>query len=119
MDLRTKLREELPGKKKELNLENFGEIMDEFIHKSKCGLMVLKEENSDEFQVKGAGCGAVMDFYIFLNAMQPIFMQMLKEMKYMIDADLLAESLCEELRKTLVKAAEEEENERTQETGED
>ena len=118
MDLRTNLRNELPGKKKELNLENFGEIMDEIISKSKLGLMVMKEENSEEFIVKGAGCGAVMDFYIFLNAIQPIFLQMLKEMKYMIDADLLAESLCEELRKTLVKAAEEEEHERTQETGE-
>ena len=74
MDLRTNLRNELPGKKKELNLENFGEIMDEIISRSKLGLMVMKEENSEEFIVKGAGCGAVMDFYIFLNAIQPIFL---------------------------------------------
>ena len=65
------------SEKKQLNLDTFGEIMDEFIHKNKIGLMVLKEADSDDWEVTGVGMGYVMDFYVFLNALEPLYLKML------------------------------------------
>ena len=111
MDLRKTIdaeREAMDKMRKTLNIDTFGEIMDEFIRKSAVGLLVCKEENEEDFTVQGAGCGAVIDFYIMINALQPIFLQMLREMKGKIDPELLATSLCDVMRDSLVKAAEEE-----------
>ena len=100
-------REAMDKMRKTLNLDTFGEIMDEFIRKSAVGLLVCKEENEEDWTVQGAGCGSVIDFYIMINAVQPIFLQMLRDMKGQIDPALLATSLCNVLRDTLIKAAEE------------
>ena len=110
MDLRKTIdteREAMDKVRKTLNLDTFGEIMDEFIRKSAVGLLVCKKENEEDWTVRGAGCGSVIDFYIMTNAVQPIFLQMLREMKGQIDPELLATSLCNVLRDTLIKAAEE------------
>ena len=93
---------------KELNLDTFGEIMDAFIKKSACGVAVYKEEDSEEWKIEGAGCGAVMDFYIFTNGIEPIFLKMLDEMKHQIDAEKLAETLTDILKEALIAAAKEE-----------
>lgn len=94
-------------KMKRLDLEKFGEIMDEFIQKSKVGIAVTKEEESEKWTVHGAGCGAVMDFYIFLNALEPIFLNMLDEMEKVggIMPEKLAETLCDVVEKSLIEAA--------------
>ena len=97
--------------KKELNLDTFGEIMDVFIRKSACSMTVFKAENSEEWHVEGAGCGAVVDFYIFLNTIEPIFLKMLEEMKHQIDAEKLAEALTDILKETLIAAAKEDTHE--------
>ena len=103
------------SKNQELNLDTFGEIMDDFIHNNKVGLMIMKEPKSDDWEVTGVGMGAVMDFYIFLNALEPIYLKMLKEMKNQIDGEKLAESLTDLIRDGLITAAKEaEENERDQ-----
>ena len=68
MNLKEMVRNWLREKKKELNPDTFGEIMDEFIRESACEMVIHKEEGADFFQVEGAGCGAVVDFYIFMNA---------------------------------------------------
>ena len=98
-------------KQKHLDLDTFGEIMDDFIHKNKVGLMVLKEADSDDWEVTGVGMGAVMDFYIFLNALEPIFLEMLEQMEGRmegrIDAEKLAESLSDLVKKCMITAAEE------------
>lgn len=94
---------------KMLDLETFGEIMDKVIHESKVGILVCKEANSDDWKVKGAGCGAVMDFYIFLNAMIPIYRQMLEDMQGEMDKELLANSLADLMREGLLAAGEEQE----------
>lgn len=94
-------------KQKHLDLDTFGEIMDDFIHKNKVGLMVLKEADSDDWEVTGVGMGAVMDFYIFLNALEPIFLEMLEQMKGRIDAEKLAESLSDLMKECMITAAEE------------
>lgn len=93
-------------KQKQLDLDTFGEIMDEFIHENEVGLAVLKEANSDNWEVKGAGVGAVMDFYIFLNALEPMFVAMLDQMKWEINPEKLAESLSELIKQSMIAAAE-------------
>ena len=105
MDLRENIKQE---KKKlaDLDIDTFGEIMNGVIEKSECGLMVTKEAGSNDWKVLGAGCGAVMDFYIFLSALGPIYLKMLQEMKGGIDAKLLAEKLTEVLKDTLIEEAE-------------
>ena len=103
------------SEKKQLDLETFGEIMDEFIHKSKVGLMIMKEENSDDWEVTGVGMGSVMDFYIYLNALEPLYLKMLKEMNNEIDGEKLANSLTDLIREGMIRAAEEaEKHERDQ-----
>lgn len=95
--------------RQKLNLEIFGEIMDRFIHQNKMGLMIRKDADSDDWDVTGVGMGAVLDFYIFLNAIEPIYQRMLKEMeiKDRIDAEKLAESLTDLIREDLINAAKE------------
>lgn len=105
------LRENINDRKGELeglNLETFGEMMDKVIEASRLGLLVTKEEGEKDFHVLGAGCGAVMDFYIFLNALPVLFENMLEEMNHQLEEEKLAEAMCEEMKKTLIKAAKEE-----------
>ena len=88
-----------------LDIESFGEIMDHVIEDSKVGLAVTKEAGETEWTVHGAGCGAVMDFYIFLNALEPIYLDMLDQMGGKMDPEKLADALCNELKKSMVEAA--------------
>lgn len=96
------------GELEELNLETFGEMMDKVIEDSRLGLLVTKEEGETEFNVLGAGCGAVLDFYIFLNALPVLFEKMLEEMNHQLEEEKLAEAMCEWMRKVLIEAAKEE-----------
>ena len=80
MDLRERARQGLSQEHKQFDLDSFGEIMDNFIHESRCGLLVTKEEGEEDFHVHGAGCGAVVNFYIFMSALPEIFKAMLREM---------------------------------------
>ena len=106
-NLKQNVRAELENKKAKFDLDTFGEIMDGVIRKSKIGLLVTKEADSEDWKVQGAGCGAVMDFYIFLNALIPIYLKMLEEMHGGIDSEKLADALCDQMNECLVKAAEE------------
>ena len=109
MWLRDTMRKANAEEVHKLDLDSFGKIMDEFIQKSKVGLAVTKEEGDAKWTVHGAGCGAVMDFYIFLNALEPIFLNMLDEMQRAggIDAEKLAGALCEVMEQSLIEAAKE------------
>lgn len=108
MDLRSNLKQGEQELRKHLDLDTFGEIMDEFIEKSEVGLLITKEENSKDWKVQGAGCGAVLDFYIFLNAVEPLFLQMLKEMgKHEVDVEKLVEALTGLLKDSMIEAAKE------------
>lgn len=54
----------------ELNLDTFGEIMDQFIHENEIALLVSKEAMTDDWRVReNTGCGPVMQLYILLNAL--------------------------------------------------
>ena len=91
--------------KKHLDLDTFGEVMDKFIHENAVGIAVTKKANSDDWKVTGMEMGAVMDFYIMLNALRPIFLDMLEQMHGQMDAEKLAESLADVLEKDMVAAA--------------
>ena len=109
MDLKQSIKEKMPDPKK-LDLDSFGEIMDEAVKASKCGLMIYKDAGSTEWQYKGAGCGAVMDFYIFLNGLTPIFEKMLSEMRKTgnpLCKEKVAHALCSEMEKALLKGEQE------------
>lgn len=109
MDLSENMRNMKPEEMSRLDLDTFGKIMDEFIEQSRCGLAVTKEEGETEWTVHGSGCGPVMDFYIFLNALEPIYMDMLEAMggRKAMDPEKLARSLCQEVQKSLLAAAKE------------
>lgn len=92
-------------KHKHLDLDTFGEIMDEFIHKNAVGIAVTKEADSDDWKVTGVGLGAVMDFYIFLNALEPIYLEMLEQMNGQMDTEKLAEALSDLMKKSMIEAA--------------
>ena len=51
--------------------------------------------------------GSVMDFYVFLNALEPLYLKMLKEMNNEIDGEKLANSLTDLIREGMIRAAEE------------
>ena len=91
-----------------MDLDTFGKILDELIRENEVGLMVHKTANSEMWNVKGVGCGAVMDFYIFLNAAEVLFRQMLNETKGIIDAEKTAESMGELVKECLIRVAREE-----------
>lgn len=104
MDLKQSIREKMPDPKK-LDLDSFGAIMDEAITACECGLMVYKDAGSTEWQYKGAGCGATMDFYIFLNGLAPLYAKMLEEMSkggWPLDKEKVAHALCSEMEKALL-----------------
>ena len=109
MWLRDTMRKANAEEVQRLDLDSFGKIMDEFIQKSKVGLAVTKEEGDETWTVHGAGCGAVLDFYIFLNAMEPIFLNMLDEMDRCggIKEEEFASALCDVMEQSLIEAAKE------------
>ena len=58
----------------ELNIDTFGEIMDKFIEENHIQLLIDIPEGTNEPQVKNnANLGGVVDFYILLAAMKPIY----------------------------------------------
>ena len=111
MNLKETARKGLQEKQKELNLDAFVEIMDGFIRESAYELVIHKEKGGDLFRIKGAGCGAVVDFYIFMNALPDMFRRMLEEMggKGEVKVEQLAETLADMLRQEMIKAVEQDE----------
>ena len=102
-------RRELNTKAKRLDLESFCDVMQQFIDKSKCGMLVTKEENSKEWKVQGAGCGNVMDFFIWLNALEVLYKGMLEEMERAggVEIEKMADALSGLIRQDMVKIGEE------------
>ena len=55
----------------ELNIETFGEIMDDFLKKNEINLLVTLPEGTLEATLKdNTGCGPVIRFYILLWALK-------------------------------------------------
>lgn len=65
----------------ELNLDKFGEIMDDFLKKNEIRMMVTLPEGSIEPVVKdNVGLGSTVHFYIMLNSIGTVCEQMQKDM---------------------------------------
>jgi len=91
---------------KDVDLGSFGEMMDRAISRSAVELTVGKTEDAKEWYIVGDELGPVMDFYILMNAMEPIYISMLDEMEIPDGVDL-ADRLCEILRGSLHMALDE------------
>lgn len=65
--------------KKELNIDTFGEIMDEIIEKTDIKLLIEMPEGTQEATVTGTGI-ATLDFYIQLKAIIPTLAQVIRDM---------------------------------------
>lgn len=107
MELQDTIRKSNQDELKKLDIDTFGQIMDGFIEESKAGLAITKEEGEKEWTIHGSGCGAVIDFYIYLNGLDPIFRNMLAEMEKLggVKAEKLVDALLAEMRKGMIAAA--------------
>lgn len=94
---------------KHLDMDSFGEIMDNFIHENEIALLVNKKENSDEWKIESnVDLGSVTDMFIILNAVEAAFINMLDEGDKIgvgWEADSLADSIGELLVGSMKKAA--------------
>lgn len=69
-------------KKRELNLDSFGEMMDNFIRANEIKMLLTIPEGSMEVEVQdNVGAGGVMQFYIMLNTIKAIANRMKEDMK--------------------------------------
>ena len=102
------LLDSLAREKKQLDLDTFGQIVDKFIHNSTIGVAVYKEEKTDDWQIDGAGLGPVIDFYVYLNGLETLIVELLREMKKQdaeIDPEKLVPALMEVVSNGLLEAA--------------
>ena len=80
-----------------LNLDKFGEIMDEFIEKTDCSMLIRLPAGSRDAMVEdNIACGSVVQFYFLLTAIETIAKSMFEEMGIndCKDKQEIAESLC-------------------------
>lgn len=69
-------------KNKTLNLDTFGEIMDDFIKENEINMLLTIPAGSTEVQVEdNVHAGGVMQFYIVLNAISGVVKTMKEDMK--------------------------------------
>ncbi len=65
----------------ELNLDTFGEIMDRFLRDNEIDMLLTLPKGTQDVTVEdNVGFGAVVQFYILLNAINPIATAMCKQM---------------------------------------
>lgn len=65
----------------ELDLDKFGEIMDNFLKKNEIQMLLTIPEGSNEFHVKdNVGLGSVVHFYILLGGIGTVLEEMLRDM---------------------------------------
>ena len=95
----------------QINIDTFGEIMDKFVKEAHVQLLIDLPEGTTEAKLKdNTGMGAVMQFYIILNAVEQIFQDICVQME-LEDTDKLADALCEMLNECMkAKEGEEEDD---------
>ena len=96
-----------------LNMDDFSHMMEYAIHMKAIRMTIEKEAGSDEY---GVSCtqSSVMNFFFFLNAVEPLFTSMLNELQRLADdprekatdARGLAKAYAELIGKELEAAAE-------------
>lgn len=92
---------------RELNLDTFGKMMDEFIEKNEIRMLITMPEGSIEAEIEdNCGNASVLQFYIVLNVIESIAKKMREDMgnidaykwAQVVDSltDLIKKDLCEE-----------------------
>ena len=67
---------------KTLNLDTFGEVMDNFIKENEINMLITIPEGSMEVEVQdNVNAGGVMQFYIIINSIASIAKNMKEDMK--------------------------------------
>ena len=67
---------------KKLDLDSFGEIIDDFLKDNKIQMLLTMPEGTLDVQVRdNTGLGAVVQFYILLNSIASVGADMRKQMK--------------------------------------
>lgn len=65
----------------ELNIDSFGEIMDDFLKQTEVGLLVLLPEGTLEAKMEDSiGFGPVVQFYILLRALKSCMKDLVQKM---------------------------------------
>lgn len=64
--------------KKEMSLETLGHHIDNFIHDSALSLTVSKEAGTDDWSFGGVGLSPVLDLFVYLNALRPLFLKLVE-----------------------------------------
>ena len=105
----TPLQKELKDKKPELNLDTFGEIMDEFIEKSDCKMLIeFPEGKKDPIVTDNMGGGPVLAFYFILKAITPTLRDLLAMLSEKgsedFDKEKLADTLLEMVKAEIMEA---------------
>lgn len=89
-----------------MSLDAFGKMMDQVIKDAPVKLLIDMPEGTTEAQLKdNMGMGAVMQFYIILNAVERIFADLCEQLD-LEDTDLIADSLCDLLKESMKGSAE-------------
>lgn len=84
-----------------MNLDSFGEIMDKFINDAHVQLLIDMPEGTTDAKLKdNTGMGAVMQFYIILNAVEAVYKEMVEQMELEDDGTLI-DALLELLRDSI------------------
>lgn len=89
-----------------MSLDDFGKMMDKIIKDAPVKLLIDMPEGTTEAQLKdNMGMGAVMQFYIILNAVERIYADLCDQLE-LEDKELIADSLCDLLKESMKGAAE-------------
>lgn len=90
-----------------LTIDEFGGIMDKFIQDSHIQLLIDMPEGTTDATLKdNTGMGAVLQFYIILNAVEKIYKTMVEEMGLDDSDDSLVDAMMS-LLKDSIKGKEE------------
>ena len=77
-----------------LDLDSFGMIMDEFLRKSDCTLVIQSPKNSDDVKVQeNLGIGPVGTLYFLLKSIAPVSRDIVSMTGLEWNAELLADAL--------------------------
>lgn len=92
---------------KELNIDSFGEIVDGFLKEIDAKILVTLPAGTEDAEIStNIGMGPVIDFYVFLRALKPLYRMMLETMgkiDHALDAEKLAEALCQIMKDDLLE----------------
>lgn len=89
---------------KTLDLDTFGEIMDDIIKRSDTKLLIEMPEGTQEATVTGTGI-ATLDFYIQLNAIIPTLAQVIRDMsgKEELDVEGVLDGVFEMMKHDIIE----------------